>query len=231
MSKELPQHGDAYEWDNGYEEIDLVDILSSLWKRKLMIAAATFICVACALGWLLLTPRAYESRTTLLFLPPLPAEIDSEESRSVVLTPRHVFTLATADDLLHDVVSAAYAGAASEDVPPVEAMRRNLNVKLAESTEKAQGVPNQMAMSVSFRAQKPEEAMKVLTLWTELFIQRNAQLFVDRTGSSFEFLGKSVETVKKDLEATENRLLAYQKENTIPLMKIRLSTLEQTYAG
>lgn len=231
MGKELPPRSEMYGWNDEYDEIDLVDILSSLWKRRLMIAAAAFVCIACALGWLLLTPRVYESRTTLLFLPPLPAEIDSEESRSVVLTPDTYFTLATADDLLHDVVSAAYAGAASEDVPPVEAMRRNLNVKLAESTEKAQGVPNQMAMSVSFRAQKPEEAMKVLTLWTELFIQRNAQLFVDRTGSSFEFLGKSVETVKKDLEATENRLLAYQKENTIPLMKIRLSTLEQTYAG
>ena len=93
------------------------------------------------------------------------------------------------------------------------------------------GVPDQMAMSVSFRAREPEEAMKVLTLWTELFIKRNAQLFVDRTGSSFEFLGKSVETVQKDLEATENSLLAYQKENTIPLMKVRLAALEQTYSG
>ncbi len=231
MGKELPPRSDMYGWNDEYDEIDLVDILSSLWKRRLMIAAAAFVCIACALGWLLLTPRMYESRTTLLFLPPLPAEIDSEESRSVVLTPDTYFTLATAEDLLHDVAEAAYRGAAGEDMPSVAAMRRSLTVKLAESSEKAQGVPDQMAMSVSFRAREPEEAMKVLTLWTELFIKRNAQLFVDRTGSSFEFLGKSVEAVQKDLEATENSLLAYQKENTIPLMKVRLAALEQTYSG
>ena len=108
------------------------------------------------------SPRVYESRTTLLFLPPLPAEIDSEESRSVVLTPDTYFTLATAEDLLHDVAEAAYRGAAGEDMPSVAAMRRSLTVKLAESSEKAQGVPDQMAMSVSFRAREPEEAMKVL---------------------------------------------------------------------
>ena len=94
MGKELPPRSDMYGWNDEYDEIDLVDILSSLWKRRLMIAAAAFVCIACALGWLLLTPRMYESRTTLLFLPPLLAEIDSEESRSVVLTPDTYFTLA-----------------------------------------------------------------------------------------------------------------------------------------
>ncbi|OUO94427.1 Wzz/FepE/Etk N-terminal domain-containing protein [Cloacibacillus sp. An23] len=226
----VPRDG-MYAWNDDYSEIDLVDILSSLWKRRKLIAAVTAACLVCAAGYLALSPRVYESRTTLLFLPPLPPEIENEGSRSVVLTPDTYFTLATADDLLNDVIAAAYAGAASDDVPSVEAMRRGLKVKLAESSEKAQGVPDQMAMTVSFRAKEPERAMAVLNNWSSLFIQRNAQLFVDRTGSSFEFLGKSVETVKRDLEATENRLLVYQKENAIPLMKVRLAALEKTYSG
>ena len=60
MSNELPPSRGAvlYEPDADYSEIDLVDILSSLWKRKLMIAVAVFICVACSLASLLVTPRA-----------------------------------------------------------------------------------------------------------------------------------------------------------------------------
>ena len=232
MGKEaLPQRGEMYEWNDDYSEIDLVDILSSLWKRKFMIAAVTCVCLAAALGYLMMTPRAYESRTTLLFLPPVPSEIEGEESRNVSLTPDTYLMLATADDLLNDVIEATYQNAASEDVPSLDSMRRKLTVKLAESSEKAQGLPGQMAMSVAFRDQDPQKAMQALSHWSSLFIGRNAQLFTDRTGATTDFLGRSVETVKKDLETAENRLLDYQKTNSIPLMKVRLASIESTYSA
>lgn len=232
MGKEaLPQRGEMYEWNDDYSEIDLVDILSSLWKRKFMIAAVTCVCLAAALGYLMMTPRAYESRTTLLFLPPVPSEIEGEESRNVSLTPDTYLMLATADDLLNDVIEATYQNAASEDVPSLDSMRRKLTVKLAESSEKAQGLPGQMAMSVAFRDQNPQKAMLALSHWSSLFIGRNAQLFTDRTGATTDFLGRSVETVKKDLETAENRLLDYQKTNSIPLMKVRLASIESTYSA
>ena len=232
MGKEaLPQRGEMYEWNDDYSEIDLVDILSSLWKRKFMIAAVTCVCLAAALGYLMMTPRAYESRTTLLFLPPVPSEIEGEGSRNVSLTPDTYLMLATADDLLNDVIEATYQNAASEDVPSLDSMRRKLTVKLAESSEKAQGLPGQMAMSVAFRDQDPQKAMQALSHWSSLFIGRNAQLFTDRTGATTDFLGRSVETVKKDLETAENRLLDYQKTNSIPLMKVRLASIESTYSA
>ena len=232
MDKEaLPQRGEMYEWNDDYSEIDLVDILSSLWKRKFMIAAVTCVCLAAALGYLMMTPRAYESRTTLLFLPPVPSKIEGEESRNVSLTPDTYLMLATADDLLNDVIEATYQNAASEDVPSLDSMRRKLTVKLAESSEKAQGLPGQMAMSVAFRDQDPQKAMLALSHWSSLFIGRNAQLFTDRTGATTDFLGRSVETVKKDLETAENRLLDYQKTNSIPLMKVRLASIESTYSA
>ena len=232
MGKEaLPQRGEMYEWNDDYSEIDLVDILSSLWKRKFMIAAVTCVCLAAALGYLMMTPSAYESRTTLLFLPPVPSEIEGEESRNVSLTPDTYLMLATADDLLNDVIEATYQNAASEDVPSLDSMRRKLTVKLAESSEKAQGLPGQMAMSVAFRDQDPQKAMLALSHWSSLFIGRNAQLFTDRTGATTDFLGRSVETVKKDLETAENRLLDYQKTNSIPLMKVRLASIESTYSA
>lgn len=232
MGKEaLPQRGEMYEWNDDYSEIDLVDILSSLWKRKFMIAAVTCVCLAAALGYLMMTPRAYESRTKLLFLPPVPSEIEGEGSRNVSLTPDTYLMLATADDLLNDVIEATYQNATSEDVPSLDSMRRKLTVKLAESSEKAQGLPGQMAMSVAFRDQDPQKAMQALSHWSSLFIGRNAQLFTDRTGATTDFLGRSVETVKKDLETAENRLLDYQKTNSIPLMKVRLASIESTYSA
>lgn len=195
-----------------------------------MIAAVICVCLSAALGYLLLTPRAYESRATLLFLPPLPSEIDRAADRRVVLTPDTYLMLATADDLLNDVIESAYAGAASEEVPTLDSMRRRLGVKLAESSQKAQGVPGQMAMSVAFKDKSPETAKKVIDIWSAQFIARNSQLFTDRTGATSEFLGESVDSVQKDLEQAENRLLEYQKANPIQLLKIRLASVESTYS-
>lgn len=226
-----PHLGAVADWEADYSEIDLVDILFSLWKRKILIALVTSVCVACAAIYLLFFPHPYESRTTLLFFPPVPSEIESDAGvRNVVLTPDTYVMLATADDLLSDVIAAAYAELPEVERPSLNSMRNMLKVKLAESSERAQGVPAQMAMSVSFRDKDPERAMKVLNFWTTLFIERNAQLFTDRTGATSEFLGKSVESVKNELQEAEKNLLAYQKENNISLMKIRLDSIQQTYS-
>ncbi len=211
-------------------EIDLVDIIDSLWKHKKLIAAFVAVCLICASAYLTVTPRSYESRTTLLFLPPIPSEIDTEGRGGVMLTPDTYITLATAEDLLDDVINMAYADEKTEDRPTTDDMRRKMKVQLAKSAESAKEIPNQMTMTVSLKDKDPKKAMNALNIWSSLFIKRNAQHFVDRAGSSFEFIGESVKTVKTDLEKTEDRLLAAQRADSIPMLKAQLQTTEKLYS-
>ena len=177
-----------------------------------------------------MTPRSYESRTTLLFLPPIPSEIDTEGRGGVMLTPDTYITLATAEDLLDDVINLAYADEKTEYRPTTDDMRRKMKVQLAKSAESAKEIPNQMTMTVSLKDKDPKKAMNALNIWSSLFIKRNAQHFVDRAGSSFEFIGESVKTVKTDLEKTEDRLLAAQRADSIPMLKAQLQTTEKLYS-
>lgn len=147
-----------------------------------------------------------------------------------MLTPDTYLMLARADDLLNDVVDSAYAGAASEDVPTLDSMRRRLSFELAESSQKAQGVPGQMTMRAAFKDKSPETAKKVLDIWCARFTARNLQLFADRTGANSEFLGKSLDSVRKDFEKAEDRLLEYRKANQTGLLKIRLASVESAYS-
>jgi len=211
-------------------EIDLVDIIDSLWKHKKLIVAFIAVCLVCASAYLTVTPRSYESRATLLFLPPIPSEIDTEGRGGVMLTPDTYITLATAEDLLNDVINRAYADEKTEDRPTMDDMRRKMKVQLAKSAESAKEIPNQMTMTVSFKDKDPKRAMDALNIWSSLFIKRNAQHFVDRAGSSFEFIGESVKTVKADLEKTEDKLLAAQRADSIPMLKAQLQTTETLYS-
>ncbi len=217
-------------WRDDGSEIDLVDIIDSLWRHKKMIAAVAAACIIGAFAYLMAAPRAYESRATLLFLPPIPSELNTDNRGAGMLTPDTYITLATAEDLLDDVITLAYSDVKIEERPTTDDIRRKMKVQLAKSAESSKEIPNQMTMTVSFRDKDPKKAMSTLNIWSNLFIKRNAQHFVDRAGSSFEFIGESVKTVKEDLEKTENSLLAYQRGSSIPMLKAQLQTTEKLYS-
>lgn len=130
MEKEMHPviHNDFDGWRDD-SEIDLVDIIDSLWKHKRLIGAFVAICLIGAIAYLMATPRTYESRATLLFLPPIPSELGDNESRgSVMLTPDTYITLATAEDLLDDVINLAYSDIVAEGRPTTDDMRKRMNV-------------------------------------------------------------------------------------------------------
>ena len=231
MEKELhPAIRNDFDGWRDDSEIDLVDIIDSLWKHKRLIGALVAICLIGAIAYLMATPRTYESRATLLFLPPIPSELDNESRGGVMLTPDTYITLATAEDLLDDVINLAYSDIGAEGRPSTDDMRKRMKVQLAKSSESSKEIPNQMTMTVSFKDKDPKKAMSTLNIWSSLFIKRNAQHFVDRAGSSFEFIGESVKTVKEDLEKTEDQLLAYQRGNSVPMLKAQIQTTEGLYS-
>ncbi|MCD8162877.1 MAG: hypothetical protein LUE09_05415 [Synergistaceae bacterium] len=90
-----------------------------------------------------------------------------------MLTPDTYITLATAEDLLNDVINRAYADEKTEDRPTTDDMRRKMKAQLAKSAESAKEIPNQMTMTVSFKDKDPKRAMDALNIWSSpLFIKQ-----------------------------------------------------------
>ncbi len=177
-------------------EIDIVDILMIFWSKKFLIAAFVIIFALCGFGYTTLMKPYYESRTTLLFMPPVPAEMSAEmrkdpaqpqSSTSSLLPPDIYLTLATADDLLYDTINIVYGAETSGDIsiPTPTGLREKMEVELNKSSEKTGATSEKLTLSVKIKDSVPERAVELLTTWGKLFIQRNSDLFTDRAGTSF----------------------------------------------
>ncbi len=194
----------------------------TLWKRKLIIISAAIIFAAGAGAYIAAAPKIYESRATLAFLP---AVTDSSQ-----LTPDMYLTLATADDLLDSLKKEISSDASGKGTMAANALRNGLSVKFVEP-DRSRRMQTPTAMTASFRSKNPETAMKVLSAWINLFIDKSEQLPADRNATALESLEKSLGEAKKELTAAESRMLSYEKENPISLLEIQLEVKGESYAG
>lgn len=221
-------------------EIDIVDILMIFWSKKFLIAAFVIIFALCGFGYTTLMKPYYESRTTLLFMPPVPAEMSAEmrkdpaqpqSSTSSLLPPDIYLTLATADDLLYDTINIVYGAETSGDIsiPTPTGLREKMEVELNKSSEKTGATSEKLTLSVKIKDSVPERAVELLTTWGKLFIQRNSDLFTDRAGTSFTYIKDSMLSVKNDLDKTQSTLLEYQKKNPLKILSSKLETTSVIY--
>ncbi len=227
MAKELTPVDETRAREDEFYEIDLVDLMLTLWKRKLIIIASTIIFAAGAAAYIATAPKIYESKSTLAFL----LSVDtSTVPQQLPLIPDTFLTLATADDLLNDLMKELSSDTSGEGTMSINALRNGLSVKFVEP-DRSRRTQTPSAMTASFRAKNPETAVKVLSTWTRLFIEKCERLPVDRNTTALESLEKALEDTEKKLLAAEGRLLAYEKENPISLLEIQLEVKGESYAG
>ena len=133
-------YGEQYEGD----EIDIVDILMIFWTKKFLILAFVLLFSLAGFAYVKMMEPYYESRTTLLFMPPVPAEMsaemrkDSPQGNTSPLFPPDVYlSLATADDLLYDTIKSVFNPKNEENVsmPTPEKLREKMNAELNKSSE------------------------------------------------------------------------------------------------
>lgn len=221
-------------------EIDIVDILMIFWSKKFLIAAFVIIFALCGFGYTTLMKPYYESRTTLLFMPPVPAEMsaemrkdkDSSQGNSSPLFPPDVYlSLATADDLLYDTIKAVYNPKNEENVsvPTPESLRLNMKVELNKSSENTGANSEKLTLTVKMKDVEPERSVELLNVWGKLFIDRNSALFMDRAGTSYAYIKESMSSVKSDLDKTESSLLAYQRKSPLKVLESKLNTMNIIY--
>lgn len=227
-------YGEQYEGD----EIDIVDILMIFWTKKFLILAFVLLFSLAGFAYVKMMEPYYESRTTLLFMPPVPAEMsaemrkDSPQGNTSPLFPPDVYlSLATADDLLYDTIKSVFNPKNEENVsmPTPEKLRGKMKVELNKSSEKSGAASEKLTLTVTMKDAVPERALELLTVWGKLFIDKNSALFMDRAGTSYTYIRDSMSSLKGDLDNAENSLLSYQKTNPLQVLEAKLKTLNILY--
>lgn len=227
-------YGEQYEGD----EIDIVDILMIFWTKRFLILAFILLFSLAGFTYVKMMELYYESRTTLLFMPPVPAEMGAEmrkgssQGNSSPLFPPDVYlSLATADDLLYDTIKSVFNPKNEENVsmPTPEKLREKMKAELNKSSEETGAATEKLTLTVTMKDAVPERALELLTVWGKLFIDKNSALFMDRAGTSYTYIRDSMSSLKGDLDNAENSLLSYQKTNPLQVLEAKLKTLNILY--
>ena len=210
----------------------LTDIIDAICKRKVMIIALFILFTVPVFAYLLVAPRSYESRTTLLFFPPEASAIGAKSD--LVFALDTYVSLATANDLLEDVIFSVYKGEKPEEIPTPRMLRERMTVKLGAS-EKMGGKEDkdvsihQIGLTVSVKDKSPEMSVKLLNAWSEVFIKRHSQLFDDKNAASTAYMGTTLAQVKADLEKVENDLMTYRKKTMVPIVETDMALAKSQY--
>ena len=217
------------------DEIDLMDLFMALWKQKWVIVICAALFVAAGTTFALLTPKTYEAKTSLLILPPIPAEITGSgqdgtnsgvsPNMYAVFAPDIYKDLAVAHDLLQEAIAAAYPE--EEDRPAPKNIEAGIKVGVNKSSEERGAAARQsLTLTVTLRGGEPEKLAEFLTAWSNSFIRKNSQLFMNRAAQSFEYLRETFASVQKDLVAAEDALFSFRKQNPTSVLSIQLETMK-----
>lgn len=192
-----------YEYD---DEIDLVDYIQVLIKRKNFIIAITLCCafIGALYMW---TNKTYESQTLLLLSLKVEQSENLQETLSgtpgtqlviPTLSAETYEILATTSDLnrtLHDSLRSTQKD--TTHVPPY-----GLKAELIQKTNNS---PSQL-MAFKVTSPNPNVPVKVVNTWTRLFVKQNRGLSSGVAKSYHDWVTKQYNTADTNLAKTEKAI-------------------------
>ncbi len=209
------------------DEINLMDLLIALWNQKNVIMLCVFAFVTAGTLFAFLQPKTFESRTSLLILPPIPTEITGE-TNSAMFAPDIYKDLAIAQDLLKDVTDSVFAD--DDDPPSPGDLAKRIQISVNKSSEE-KGAPSiqSLTLTATIKGTDKEELPLILSSWSDAFIKRNSQLFVNRVGQSYEYIKETFTSVEGDLMRAEEELSSFKKKNPTSILAIQVETMKSLH--
>ena len=209
------------------DEISLIDLFTALWRQRMIIAGCFFLFVFVGLIYSFISPKTYESQTSLLILPPIPSEITNTTCTSF-FAPDIYKDLAVASDLMNEVIDNIFAD--PETRPSPQSLAKRFQVNVNKSSEEKNATQRQsMTLTASIKGQNPQELPPLLKAWSNAYIQRNSLLFVNRTAQSYDYISESFLSVKNTLREAEDTLNTYKKQNPKSILSIQIESTRQMY--
>ena len=198
-------------------EVELIDYLRVLWRQKWVITVTFIAAIVAAWGAGRAFTPTYQTKTSLLLLPPLSSQLDAEAVGSR-LAPEAYQELAVSSTLLAAVIESAGlpAGVTIDD------LKKRLSVSVKRLSSEGE-----LLLSATIRGPNPDQLPEIAAAWTASFTETYGELFQDRIGRSYDYISENYAQTEAELE----RLLGERRDllldHPVGLLQTELSALQQ----
>ena len=206
-------------------ETELIDYIVVILKRKWLIICGTLICALVVGVFSLLQARTYEAEALLVVSPALTSAADAQQGNRSTVAPlgteiaipsmavQTYQVLARSDELLYALADSLERTFSPEELKETGAAEHTtvdlayslsgqMEVELVKETAKAKSPILILRYASSVR----ELPVRVVNLWTELFLSRHRGLSSNVTEEFYERMQAQYKIAKASLEQAERRL-------------------------
>ncbi|MDP6776975.1 MAG: Wzz/FepE/Etk N-terminal domain-containing protein [Candidatus Latescibacteria bacterium] len=211
------------------KEIELIDYINVLVKRKWVIVFGTVICAVAAMVLNAMkgpVPPTYEARASVLVIPPV--------FRTELTPPQFSMNiyeaLAKAQDLEQALVDTLKLQSPGGDALSVAALDPMLDTETVAQAppSRQQGeveVPGASLLELIVKSADPDRVplVRVANTWARLFVQKNSGFTSEEAGVSYEFIRDQYETARNNLYDAEDALNAFNRQHNISVLDKELA--------
>ncbi len=196
-------------------EVELIDYINVILKRKWMIVAGTLVCIlaAAVYSYGKKAPTFYEAKASLLVTPP-PFKADLTPPSF----PASVYEkLARAQDLEQAVIDSL---GLKHNISSLDGM---LTMEVMQGgASGSSAAPASSLITFSVKSDKPDLSAQLVNVWADLFVKKNSGITRQTVAGSYDFIIAQYETTRKRLEDTEDAILRFKTNSPqIPLSNER----------
>lgn len=168
----------------------------------------------------------YEARARLLIVPRFSERIGAS---GVDLSGETLSRLATASDLLDQVINELDLKNPTTGSPwSVESLSARMDPQV-ETAGRSASPTTLPILSMTVTGDDPKQASEIANKWADVFIRKNAELFITEAGHTYNLLTAQLDENKKKLTDVEGRRLAYLDANRLATLESDLKVTSSKY--
>lgn len=197
------------------EKLDISKYLDMLVRRKYWLIISFMVTFVAGTGYLLHTPKIYESSTLILVQPQKVPEnfvqslVTSDAGDRLRTITQQVTSRTNLESLIEKYNlygSQEEQGMLIDD--KVEVCRKNISINVA-----AKRSTGDNAFSISFQGKDPRKIMEVTNALASNFMSENLRIRESQSIGTSSFLAEELNSVEKELMAKEEQLKKYKERN------------------
>ena len=202
------------------DEINLMDYIQVIRKRKWIIILGTLLCMVVAGVVSFTMPKIYEAKVYLMITAPkYNVEFASKEG-SKISTP--LFDNINAETyskiIINEHTAKDVIAKNGLDVPP-----NSYTVNRILGQIKVEYPRNTNLMLLKVQDTSKERAARIANTWALAFIERNEEVTSKGSSDTYHFVMDQLEKAKQRLKTSEEDLERFQKTNKIELLKEQIA--------
>jgi uncharacterized protein involved in exopolysaccharide biosynthesis len=206
--------------ENTPDEINLMNYIQVIRKRKWFIISGTLICMIVAGVVSFLMPKVYEAKAYLMVTSPkYQVEFATKEGPRIS-TP--IFENISAETfskmILNEHTASTVITKLGLDNPDHQYTVRRILAQV-----KAEYARNTNLILLRVQDKLKDQAAQIANTWASAFIERNEEVTSKETSNTYAFVMGQLEKAKLSLKTAEEELEKFQRANKVDLLKEQIS--------